>query len=586
MATAVSYQGVVLSNVLTRDFDQTIVRDDSNTDKWFSRFRVTVEGLANASILTAAVVNLGITGAGVAGTVPGRVFRTAGTRLAEDRGEFIYYEDGIEVLKSNPSLDADNGPKVSNLKITHVSSATVKVQFTIECCLVDCQIDNPPFNVIGNRWSSADDYDDSFRCTRTWRGKLRMGSSKFSPHSFRPLVVPPLQYGWRRSRMHFIGEANSLELGYEVTDQQLMGDAPPWPAAKMQIAHSEGFAITGAKGFSNFSIHLEGLPGVDRKQMIGWGISIMIAKMFGQSGNVTRFFRQVVVTEHNGDSVSAVDISAQLEKLASADSVGLVTNPIRAIGAAGIERMGGSLRELGLSNYDAGLTINLGSSGNATLAGMFGAYLQTPCSSQHGMFSEGTTPVPQDGDYGRDNQQDTQVSYTDGPVPPAMDIPYSQDQQEAMYIHAVINSRYDVYDGRVFCPIAKGGGQGSGAFADGKETIAAVRIHPRTAKRIISLEMERLGKAPWLWKLADFTDSNGIKNFFQRCVPNFRPPQVLGDGSILHAVDADYYFVLDRAPNDGESYQAGSFPWDTSNANQNVYAAGNFIEASGEKGLG
>jgi len=85
MATSVSYNGIVLGNVFTREFEQTIQRDDSGTDKWFSRFRVTVEAVANADILTAATTNLGIVGAGVAGTIPGQVVQTARTRLAEDR---------------------------------------------------------------------------------------------------------------------------------------------------------------------------------------------------------------------------------------------------------------------------------------------------------------------------------------------------------------------------------------------------------------------------------------------------------------------------------------------------------------------
>ena len=45
--------------------------------------------------------------------------------------------------------------------------------------------------------------------------------------------------------MHFQGEANSLELGYEVIDQEMVGQAPPDPATKMRCTHSEHFEESG-----------------------------------------------------------------------------------------------------------------------------------------------------------------------------------------------------------------------------------------------------------------------------------------------------------------------------------------------------
>ena len=584
MATSVFYNGITIGNVLTREFDQTVIRDDSGTDKLFSRFRVTVEGVANANILAAAVQNLGIVGSGLAGTIPGAVVQAARQRLAEDRGLFIYYQDGQEILKSNPELDADNGPKVSNLRITHTSQATVKIQFTIECALVDCQTGKPPQDVINNRWSSTDDYGDDFRCTRTWRGKLRLGTAKLPPHGFRGVVVPPLQRGWRRSRMNFHGEANSLELGYEVVDQQLMGDSPPWPAAKMSITHTEGFTITGAKGFSNFSIHLDGCPGVDRKDMIAWGISIMLAKVGSPQNGVRQFFRQVAVTEHNGDSVSSVEITAQLEKLSIAESPGAIQNPIAAVGAAGIGNMGGSLKELNLSGYDHGASINPGPYGNATLAGLFACYLQSPCEySNHPIMTGASAPSPGDVSEPSGNEQGTQVTYTPGPIPPGLDtVAYSQNQQDGMYTHAVVTSQYVVDDGRLALPIAKGGGR----FGDGGDSICMVRTNPRVAKRIVMAEYERIGAPPALWNLDDFEDSAGIMNYFQRCTPSFQPPQKMGDGSVLYAVDATYEFNLSRAPKPGETYQTGALPWDTSYADENGYKATNFIDPRDTKGLG
>lgn len=582
MATSVFYNGITLGNVLTREFDQTIVRDPSHTDKWYSTFRITVEAVANASILAAAVQNLGVVGSGVVGTIPGEVVKTARQLLAEDRGTFIYYQDGIEILKSDPTLDADNGPKVSNLRITHTSQATVRVNFTIECALVDCQNGRPPTEVVGNRWSSTDDYGEDFRCTRTWRGLLRLGTMAASPHHFRGLVVPPLQAGWRRSHMNFIGETNGLELGYEITDQQLMGDAAPWPAAKMSLSHTEGFTVIGCKGFVNFSLRLEGIPGADRSQMIAWGLSLMVAKLSVNPVNTRQIVKQLAVTEHNGDSSNSVEIMAQLERLPFADSAGAVGGVQAAFGAMAFTQLGGSLQALNLSNYDVTQSVYPGLSGNATMAGLFAAYLQGPCGYQaHNINTGAVTPTLQDADIDRDTQSGTQATYTQAPIPDSLRVnSYSQSTLDGIYLHAKINSSYDIDDGRVFLPIAKGGGR----FGDGGASLVPVRLNPQTARRIIHVEYERIGQPPEIWKLDDFIDSNGIANYFDGCKPEFQPPQTLGDGSILYAVDATYRFALSRAPRDGERYSAGSLPWDTTATTDNGYSTANFIPGGDPKG--
>ncbi len=91
---------------------------------------------------------------------------------------------------------------------------------------------------------------------------------------------------------------------------------------------------------------------------------------------VTYLFRQLSVTEHNGDQSSSVEVSAQIERMSNGSNS--QQSPLDVIGAAGIGRMGGSLAELDITNYYPTIPLNPGLQGNASAANLFGCYLQSP----------------------------------------------------------------------------------------------------------------------------------------------------------------------------------------------------------------
>lgn len=580
MGTSVYYNGLELRNVITREFEQSPIRDESNTDILYTKFNIYVETVMNADLLTDAVINLGIVGeqSPISATSVGSLLANVAKILNQDRKPFRYVMDGVEVINLYPSTEANNGPKVFGVRLTQISSKTVRIRFGIECAVVQCDQALP---VISNRWSMTEDIDGNFVATRRWRGKLRLKNAVFNPQAFRGLCVPVLHKGWKREGMNFVGETNSLELAYEISDRQLLGDAPPPGAVRMSGTHVESLFFQGSKGSGNISLRLDGSPGQDKRYLIERAVQIVAAKLDISSTTNDKWLKQVTITDYFGDDVNSVEVSANIERANAANG----SDPAALIGAMSLKTIGLPMRALNLSDYQDGVTYVQGPYATATLAGLFACYLQTPCDQFHGMPQIGEQqPGREDTDRSDEDDDNGQsiANVAEGTVPPGFAAPVnlSEQHKEAMYTHASIDSEYLIDDNRIALPIAS-----TSDSDETQATMAVVRLAKRTAKRKVTCEFERIGEPPQLWDLEDFEDSNGIMNYFMKCVPTFKPPTTTGDGSVLHSVDATYWFVLSRCPTKAEQFKTGSLPWDTRTSEENEYPEAAFVASDDVKGI-
>lgn len=577
MGTNVYYNGLELRNVITRTFEQTPVRDDSGTDIIYSKFAVEVQTVMNVDLLTAAVQSLGILpeSASMDGSNTGSLLRSIERILGQDRKQFRYVMDGTEVISTYPP-DANNGPKVMSVRTAHISRSTIRINFSIEVCVVQCDQALP---VINNRWSMAEDIDGNFAAVRRWRGKLRLRSAVYNVQAFRGLCIPVLHRGWKRESMSFVGETNSLELSYEITDRQLLGDAPPPGVVRMSGTHSESLLWQGAKGVGNISIRLDGFPGQDKRYMIERGVQVIYAKLAINTAN-SKWLKQVTFTDYFGDDVNSIEVSANIERIADEGSGDLAGK----IGAMSLASFGLPMRELNLKDYEDGVTYVQGPYATATLAGLFGCYLQTPCDQYRGMpqVSEGSPDSngADRTDNGDDNGQ-SQASVAEGAPPDGFTEPieYSDAQKDALYVHAHVENGYDVSTNRIALPIARSSDDTN------ENTLAVIQLAGRTAMRRIKCEFERMDKMPDLWTPDDFDDTNGITHYLKRFTPTFQPPTKTGDGRTIYAADAEYTFWLSRPPKAGEKYSMGTLPWDKSTTQENTVDVDSFVATTGDKGF-
>lgn len=564
MATTVYYRGIEFLSVQTREFDQTPQNDSSGTDQMFSRFRVTIDSLMSYDAAVAAVKRLGITGGSIAGGDVGQLLKTMEAVLGEHRGDFDYQINGSSVLSCTRNDDCDNGPKVLSVRATKFSQATIRVSFSIEIAKVVCTENPSP--VLSNRWSCSDDIDADLVTTRHWRGRLRIARIDLNAHMFRGMCLPVLHRGWKRMRQNYMVDPSGLELAYEIEDRQMLGDAPPPFVVRMSGTHTEGVDMSGMTGKGMVSVRLDGPPYCDKLYLLQKAAQIIYLKA-AINDHATGHYTDYTFTDHFGEGVNSVEARATFKRHAT-EGV--------SFGSLVTKTIGKKMADINLPGYEPGKAYTDGPYSTATIAGLFVCHLQSPCENNHEM-PQAANQQPEDAQqsYG-DTQQDSTISVAEGSISDSfLPVQSNSSHQQAIYTHAKVESHYDVSDGRVFLPVASSAGE------QDADSLAAVRIHNRTAYRVVKVEMERLGEAPKLWKLADFDDANGIKHYLKTFKPNFRPPEQGGDGRIIYVADAEYVFALSRAPKESEKYSSGSLPWNEASPADNQYVLGTDPNGSG-----
>lgn len=348
----------------------------------------------------------------------------------------------------------------------------------------------------------------------------------------------------------------------------MLGDAPPPFVCRMSGSHTEGVDMSGMTGKGMVSVRLDGPPYCDKKYLLQKAAQIIYLKA-GIADTHEGHFTDFTFTDHFGEGVNSVEARATFKKHA---------DTAEAFGALVTKTIGKPMATLNLPDYKPGEAYTDGPYSTATLTGLFICQLQSPCEDNHAMPQVADQqPEGYQVSYGTD-QAETPVSVSEGSISDGFfPVVTSADHQAAIYTHAKVESHYDIDDGRVFLPVAS-------AESDlATDSLAAVRIHKRTATRTVKVELERIGEQPQLWKLTDFEDANGIKHYLKRFRPNFRPPEQGGDGRAVHVADAEYVFALSRAPKDAEKYSAGTLPWTTPSVGDNKYLLGS--EPAGESGL-
>jgi hypothetical protein len=281
--TMVYYNHVVLSNVITKKFDQTPVYDESGTDLLYTKFNIRVTGylhkildpVTGIDILPGNWSDLASLGAGA---------KALRSRLMDPRHTFIYQlgdifstdtvlsvipanypandepvKPGAPILvtQGNQSIDLDNGPKPKNVALTNISGgAAVHVDFEIELNVLECGYDGMgggayvDQGVLSNRWSCTDEIDagTDWTTTRTYEGRLRVAQNWVGgPNALRGWVIPPIQRGFKRKSIRIQLAPNGLEMEYTIVDEERYS-APPYPAIDWECTDSaetsNGIAFT------------------------------------------------------------------------------------------------------------------------------------------------------------------------------------------------------------------------------------------------------------------------------------------------------------------------------------------------------
>jgi hypothetical protein len=541
----IQYAGVRLIGIHTDMHDCEPVYDDSRTDQMFNKITIAGSTIVNTAVLVAQNKTLGAIGT-VAGGSAAEICKNLTPILGENRKRFVYIQDGTIMHDVDGSSDCDNGPRVK-FSLKPMGANSVRITFTVEIAKVVCGGTVSP--VLNNRWAVIDVIDENIRTTRTWRGKLRTSNAVHNPQAFREMCFPALSDGFQRVAMHFTGELNALELGYEIVDRQLLGDAPPGVALNMNGTHTETLNRNGSSSIGEVYVRLDGQPGTDKQVLIEQCMRIINSKVQADKfRNATNWqWLELIITDYFGPNVCAVDARARVQRAIEGEgSVSL------RLGNMLLETLGRSL-DLG-GNY-VRYRMEEPSPYPCTTLGLLSAHLQSPCVNDHAIPRYGEHF---ESEHVASNGTETDTHYVthdpDG-TPVEIDSPgYSDDQTVAMYTHCNVEWIVDIDEGTIQLPL--------GDLQPASDaTSAVVRLHAPVAKLTMKVAAERIGDWPRIPDRKKFTDAAGIQYIPLKYTPNFRPPEYQGDGSKLHVIDIEAKFAMSRAPGPNE-FVVPSLPWD------------------------
>jgi len=599
MGTIVTYNDIVIYNAQTREFRQEIVYDPSRTDRLFSRYTMTFEGIVTPQ--QPATTYIGAATAIANRSTAQDWFSTIRLALAENRRPLVVTQhswiDGrmnarsvfrcvpASTHSSDPDRDLGNGPKPMELRIMSVlGSQAYQVQWTVQCEKLESpNLDEQRFldqyediqPVLVNRWSVSEEFDENLFCTRTISGSLRMSlPAAQTGFDYRWLAVPGLEAGFKRQRMRYAVQPDGLEVQYEIQDRQYH-TMPPWPCTDMRIRHSRSTNY-GVTALARCEVQLSGSPDVPKTALLARLIQIMDyylgilrnVKTYAQTWHI----RNATIVEEIGP---ANQVAGQIEiqilgspKESGDTSNNFLTQHMLSVG-----------RDLDLSDQTIpqvpgrtppetsyhpclaempspfGYT-TWGGERNPAVIALFQCYLQRPYRPPHGMAN---WPAPKPDQAEQEEKDKTQVQRVQ---PEELSLnrkdQYSEEHKKNLYTYVRMKNIYRIHRMRVGCPKAKI------SETVPEKTVHIVQLAEDVVRRTVLYDAERLGAWPELPQPIDYPIDNGAQSahaILKRYSVLPFPPTVSPTGEgLIYRVQAKYLWLLEKPLSNEKPWPLGHLP--------------------------
>lgn len=572
MGTTLIYNDVAFINCKTVEYRQQCVWDSSGTDVLRHETTITVQGIAHQHYPAPQYIDPQDPSAIAAGGAA--VFHALREKLMCPRHKLSYYIGETTVIDvagasggNAAEKDVDNGPRPVALRLLGVYHNNCKVEFTITASHVSCCGNGASLPaVINNRWSMEERRDSNFVASRIAQGRLRVSSIDFNPQSFRAMVVPRLERGWKIVDMSFRTDPSGMELEWSVVHQQEHA-APPRPAVAWDCRHTVSTSLGGIAE-SHFHIDLLGKPGVDRRQLLAAGVSAAESRLGDITSGLTNgkgVIQSIVVSDIISEPRVSIDIH------------------FRHAVAGGTTMTAAHLKEtfgqhLAIAGYDP-LSSPQTSVNPTSLAGAFFMYLQDACegpnpinqgsssASPGGGFS---TPSGGGGDpYGG---YGFTTSFTVGQLKPGT--PRTSDEtQESLYTYYRIETTYETKGRAVALPVAKNVDALGEAANDGADEVRVIRLGPGVTHRIVSIMAERIGQAPSLPTPRNYIGQGHVASHYLDHTWVLHAPELMPDANALaYRAEMTIIFALANTPKIGEQLPVGASPADKTTPRENEFS--------------
>lgn len=573
MGTTLTYNGVSILQCKTQAFSQENQYDETGTDLLYQKVLIHVRGYCHASTTPNSV------GTSVGGVNAQATYDLVRKLLMEPRKTLQFIVDGVTVITGTPigagaevfaGTDVNNGPKPQRCDVSEFTTALFRVDYMLECYIVDCATLNNTTGILSNRWHFEDDFDETQFISRNLRGTLRVASLPINPHSLRHLCMPPLQDGFARKSIRCACSPDGMTLTYSVRDKQVKA-APPYPAKRWEATHSLGTS-DGVMTIASISITLEGSPDTDKRDLIATAATIATTKLeiAGKANGEGYLLSGCQIVDRLHTCIIEMHISVKV----------LLTKDFKSLGqkiSGIVDSMGQTLDKMTppLAGYDPLKNPVTKAYPNDSLVGLFVCYLQSPCNDYHSL-----PQLAQDGGAVGSSQQTkptAQVETYQGTLQtdPSPGNNLSDATKANLYTFYQIDSKTIVMQGKVQLPIGT-----IGTSPPDQPTSKTFSIFPPQARRTVVIAAERAGDWPGLPTLEDVTEG-GITYTVLNYEAEPKAPSTTADGvTKLFSVDCSIVYSMSRPPKNGEGFRSGALPW-----NKDQVAANSYPYASLSNGI-
>lgn len=519
MATTAIYNGITFHNIKTRDISYQTRFDKSGVDPIYTEVTVTFTSL----IHTAKQNTIGYRGGKIhdewekiqrALNMPRREFRfllankqlfwvgpgavRSGSPVAARQvgKRTSVYPDGTVDIAG----DCNHGPIPSVRLNKFVNDYSVSVDFTVKLHLVLCDFEYQPNLSEGitnfRYWANETIDGDTWLTVRTYSGRIRVSHPGVNVHEKlrNANIIPPLQRGFKRDRIHIRQDPNGIEADFQIVDREIVA-APPWPASKWSGYHLITTPYGGAPtAEGDIHVSLEGPRNVAKSELMKLAANIIDSRVHF-SEMAAGDYNSVLLGLNMRSSFdrNQVEMSAKISYIGDKDGgdvpylYNLFTNDINSWYTQ--------------AGYDRELAYPF--EPTAGLAGLLATALQDPCHSAR--MPQGSGAQSSTLTYKKDDDADNAptVSVDTGPLDQSQNN-YSDEHKRKAFTRYHIDSDVEIDSGKVSVPLGQ-------AVGGGGATNSVVTLHSGDARRIVEIRGERIGEWAPLIQNVDFvdTDSNG-----------------------------------------------------------------------------
>lgn len=291
--SVVTYNGVTLPYSFCTEFRQTAVRDESDTDRCYTKFDISVQTVFTAAYLKAIAPDV----TDPADRNAAEIMRAVRDRLLTHRRTLSVTLNGIELLPPATAgagtVDAWNGPKPHTCDVVQMNNSTFLVSFRI----VAHYWENPDpndflrnrhgNNVLYNRWTEEVAIDEIQQSRRTRRGKLKIRSDadqKVIPDDFRgTMACLSIPDGFLRESQSYKQSPDGLSLEYTIVDKEVF-KLPPNPADRASGYYTESTGEGSALRYGECEVRLTGANFRNESQLIEMAVAVVATKLAVQGG--------------------------------------------------------------------------------------------------------------------------------------------------------------------------------------------------------------------------------------------------------------------------------------------------------------